>query len=131
MIEDNNLEEQEESQEGLEETSEESSSQEEQKEGEEVNIMAALSYLGILVIIPILTNKEDEFVKFHIKQGLVLLITAVVAMFVGVVPILGWIIAPLVSLACLVLAIIGIINVLGGKKKQLPLIGQYAEKIKI
>jgi len=113
------------------EEAQEESSKEDAKKEEKGNAIAVLSYLGILVIIPILTNKDDDFVKFHIKQGLVLLIVWVFNMFVGVVPILGWIIAPLIALVLLVFVVIGIINVLSGKKKQLPLIGQYAEKLKI
>jgi len=114
------------------EQAQESPQQEEVKEKKEGgNAIAVLSYLGILVIIPILVDKENDFVKFHIKQGLTLLVTGIIGMFVGVVPIIGWIIAPFITLALIVLAILGIVNVLGGKKKELPLIGKYAEKFNI
>lgn len=39
--------------------------------------------------------------------------------------------APLVSLATLILMIMGIINVVNGKEQQLPVIGKYAEKINV
>ncbi len=101
-----------------------------QKEPGGINAMALLSYLGLLVLVPLLAAKGDSFAQFHAKQGLTLLITAVIAMFVGVVPIIGWILAPFITLACLVLAIIGIVNVLAKKKKELPLIGKYAKQLK-
>jgi len=35
--------------------------------------LAWLSYLGILLLIPLLVNRENEYSKFHVKQGIVLL----------------------------------------------------------
>ena len=35
-------------------------------------VMGILCYLGPLVLVPFLTKKEDPFVAFHVKQGLVL-----------------------------------------------------------
>ena len=94
--------------------------------------MALLSYLGILVIIPLITEaKNDPFVKYHIKQGLVLLITCVIGSAVSMVPIIGWILSPFIFLFMIVLAIIGIVNAVGGKEKPLPLIGHYSDKIHI
>jgi uncharacterized membrane protein len=90
--------------------------------------MAILAYLGILVIVPLITEaKNDPFVKFHLKQGLVLLIAEVAAMFIGVFPFIGAILSPLVYLACLVLSVIGIVNAANHETKDLPLIGQWAK----
>jgi len=92
------------------------------------NLMAVLCYLGILIIVPFVTEaKNDPFVKFHIKQGLVLIISLAVGMFIGIIPILGWIIAPLLMLFNLLMVIIGIINAATGKQKELPLIGGLAK----
>jgi len=103
----------------------------EEKTHEEKNVaMAALSYLGILIIIPLITeSRKEAFVKFHIKQGIVLLITSFIAFFVSAVPIIEWILAPFIALAILIMVIIGLVNALGGKEKELPLIGKYSEKI--
>jgi uncharacterized membrane protein len=106
----------------------------EQKSKENNVLMGVLCYLGILVLIPLLTDAKNEaFVKFHIKQGIVLLITGVVAGFVaGIIPVIGWfLLAPLVSLATLILMIMGIINVVNGKEVELPVIGKYGEKINV
>ncbi len=93
--------------------------------------MALLSYLGILVLIPLLAAKEDKFAQYHAKQGLVLLIAGVIGMFIGVIPVIGWMLAPFITLAWLVFAILGIVNVVGNKEKKLPIIGQYADKLNI
>ena len=117
-------------------TSEETSAETDQvseapKKVEDDKLMGILSYIGILCLIPLLTKKDDEFVFFHAKQGLVLFIAEVITTFVAVIPILGWIIAPIAGLIWFLLSIIGIINVLGDKKKELPVLGKYAVKIKI
>jgi uncharacterized membrane protein len=36
------------------------------------NVMIVLSYLGLLALIPLLTEKEDREVQWHAKHGLVL-----------------------------------------------------------
>ena len=95
-----------------------------------VNPLAIISYIGPLCLIPFLTKEKDDFVKFHAKQGLVLFIAEVITWAVfWVFPFL-WFLMNLVSLAWLVFSIIGIINVVNRQKKQLPLIGSFAGKIK-
>ena len=92
---------------------------------------AWLSYLGILWLIPLLTMKENEFAKFHVKQGIVLTIYGfAVGIVGGAIPFLGWfIVAPVGSIIVLILAIMGIINSLGGKDWTCPLgVSVLAEK---
>lgn len=89
--------------------------------------MAVVAY--ILFFVPLLTEaKNDPFVKFHVKQGLVLLLGWVASMVVGMIPILGWIIAPFLGIFLLILFVIGVINALSGKESKLPLIGGFADK---
>jgi uncharacterized membrane protein len=75
------------------------------------------------VLIPLLGKKDSPFAQFHAKQGLILLIGWVVSWF----PVFGGIIGIIV----LVFSIFGIIYVLKGETKKLPIIGDLAEKIKI
>ena len=94
-------------------------------------LMGVLAYLGILVIIPYLMAKEDPFVKFHIKQGLVLLVLGLIVTLIGLILPIMLIIAPVIlvlRLGLLALVIIGIVNVLQGKEKELPLVGQFGSK---
>ncbi|MDR0463398.1 MAG: hypothetical protein LBG64_04230 [Pseudomonadales bacterium] len=104
--------------------------------------MAALSYIGLLFIIPMVTNsKNDPFVKFHIKQGIVLFISYIVAwiasivisMILGNIPIMGGIMSFLISTGIwifyIVLIIKGIVNATGGKTKELPVVGGFASKL--
>ena len=93
------------------------------KDASENKLLAVLCYLGILVLIPLLVKKDSPFIQFHAKQGIVLLIGWVVSWF----PILGW----LLGIGVFVLCIIGIINVLNGEMKKLPVVGDLAEKINL
>jgi len=92
--------------------------------------MAVIAY--ILFFVPLLTeDKNDPFVKYHVKQGLVLFIAAIANMIFAMVPLLGWMLAPLISIGLLILVIVGIINAVNGVEKPLPVIGQYADKISL
>ncbi|OGM97342.1 MAG: hypothetical protein A2735_03160 [Candidatus Yanofskybacteria bacterium RIFCSPHIGHO2_01_FULL_41_21] len=92
-------------------------------------VMGILSYLGILVIIPFLMAKNVPFVKFHIKQGVVL---AVIEIVLWVVSGMLWqlfAIVGILELALLILSIIGIINVVQKKEKELPVVGQFSKYV--
>ena len=98
-----------------------------QPKPEHKNLMGVLAYLGILVIIPFLMAKDDPFVKFHIKQGLLLVIIEIAVWVLGTSMWQLWMFLNLVNLATLVLAIVGIVNVVQGNQKELPLIGSLAK----
>ena len=92
--------------------------------------MAVIAY--IIFFIPLLTDaKNDPFVKYHVKQGLVLFIGYIIEIFVGMIPFIGWIISPLLGILLLILFIIGIMNAIGGKEKPLPVIGGFAQNFKL
>lgn len=93
---------------------------------EKNTVMGVLSYLGPLVLIPLLTEKNDPFVKYHVKQGLVLFVIEVATWLVLDMFRL-WMLSDLINLGCLVLTVIGIINVVKGEQKELPLVGQFSK----
>lgn len=86
-------------------------------------VMAVLAY--ILFFIPLLAAKDSKFARFHTNQGLVLFLGGIIASVVAVIPVIGWIIAPIAGLVITVLAVIGIINAFNGKAKELPVIGKF------
>lgn len=93
------------------------------KDIQDNKIVALLSYLGILCLIPLLAKKDSKFCQFHAKQGLVMTI----ACFFVWIPIVGW----LLGVALFIFWVMGIMNVLSGKMAKLPIIGDLAEKINI
>lgn len=92
--------------------------------------MAVVAY--ILFFIPLLTDaKNDPFVKFHVKQGLVLFIGWVIVWVIGwFISYLLWPIISLLDLALFVLMIVGIINAVNGKTEPLPVVGKFADSFK-
>lgn len=97
----------------------------------QINVMALISYIGPLCLIPLLTKEQDEFVRFHMKQGFVLFIMEVAtSIILSIFPPL-WVIGWVINVIWLVLSIIGIMNVAKNEKKELPLTGKYADRFKI
>jgi len=71
------------------------------EEIENGKLMALLSYIGILALIPYFAEKENKYVRFHAIQGLNLLIinlvvsaassvVAIVATVLFIIPIIWW-----------------------------------------
>ena len=96
--------------------------------GSEHKGLAIVGYIiPILFFLPLVTEgKNDPFAKFHANQQLNLLIWYVMANFIMIIPVLGWIAGPLMWLFGIVLAIMGIMNASQGTQKELPLIGKYS-----
>ena len=91
--------------------------------------MAVVAY--ILFFIPLLTDaKNDPFVKYHVKQGLVLFIAGFIVMVISHMPVI-YIFSWAFNIVMLILFIAGMLNVLKGKEKPLPLIGKFASKFEI
>ena len=103
---------------------------------EENKKYAVLSYIWILALIPMFTDKQSSFVKFHAKQGAIL---AIIEIGYGVVNVvlhallltISWRFFYIVdvlnvpNLLFLVLSIIGICNAIQGREKELPLLGKW------
>ena len=100
----------------------------------ESKLLAFLCYcpgiilIGILIVL--LSKKEDRYAVYHAKQGLVLLLGAIIVSFAcGIIPGIGWFVFfPIAELVIFVLMVIGIINAFSGELKPLPIIGQFADK---
>ena len=91
------------------------------------NIMAALSYFGILLILPWFFASKSPFVQFHLRQGIVVFLFFIFSSFSAWIPLIGWLLWPL----SLVASIYGCIQALQGKYWELPYLGKYAKNLKI
>ena len=107
-------------------------------------VTSILSYIGILWLVAYFAG-DKENAKFHLNQGLVLLIvnlglSVIIAIISGIglgltlggVEILGSIISGIVSVisfpvsvACFVFMILGIIAAANDEEKELPIIGKF------
>lgn len=74
--------------------------------------MGALCYLSILILIPACTKwRQDEFVRFHLNQGLMVLMLATICAALGFVPVLEQVALSLTLLVD-VLSLVGLITAL-------------------
>lgn len=99
------------------------------KDVQDNKLMAAISYVSVLCLVGLFGKKDSPYVQFHAKQGFVLFVAEVILMFVWVIPLLGWLVGFFGWILTLVLAIMGIMNALGGKKTELPVLGQFAKNV--
>lgn len=108
-------------------------------------LMAILSYLGILCLIPYFAEKDNKYVRYHAIQGLnlfiidlicsaVIAVVGVVATILFLIPILGWILGGLLYLVIFLipvgifaLSIWGLVLVFQDQAKELPI----CNKVKI
>jgi len=101
------------------------------KDIEENKLVAAVGYISILCLIPLLLKPKSQFAKFHGKQGLILFIGAVINMVISVIPFLGWILGFIGAVALIILSILGILKALNGEYWEMPYLAEYAKKINI
>ncbi|MBQ7604227.1 MAG: hypothetical protein IJU75_04670 [Clostridia bacterium] len=99
----------------------------EEKDIADNKVMAILAYLWILFLIPLFAAKESKFARFHANQGIILFIASIVvgiaSAILGLIPIVGAIVGWLLSICLFVFFILGIVNAVQGKAKELPFIG--------
>lgn len=108
--------------------------------GSDRTLMVVLSYLWILVLIPLLTKKDDPEVQWHAKNGLGITIGEILAW------VISWVIgyfAPTAigciatSLSCVigmgffVVRVIAIIKGVGGQRFTVPVLSDLGKNINI
>ena len=94
------------------------------KSGEGNKALAAISYLSILFALPYIFTPNDEYAKFHAKQGMKLFLFGIGADILAGIIGLGW----LATLARFYLIYKGMTNALNGKKEPLPYIGTLGDQ---
>lgn len=90
-------------------------------------LLAGCSYLGVLFLVPLLAESKDEFVRFHLRQGVVMFAIGVIASF-GFHYRRG---GSMLMLAVVVVSLVAAIRAWRGDRWQLPVIGKYAAKIEL
>lgn len=91
--------------------------------------MAIVCYLNLLVIIPLIFEKNNNFVRYHINQGLSLclftIVTGVIKLMLNDFLLYSYIFVILMALLIIIMMVIGIKNVCSGEEKPLPIIGNF------
>lgn len=91
------------------------------------NTAAALCYAvgWVTGLIFLLSERKDQTIRFHAMQSL---ITFGVLNALMIVPFIGWVLSPLVMLACFVLWLVLMVKAYQGEEFELPVVGDFARK---
>lgn len=98
---------------------------EEIKFNEKNKAMAMLSCIPIVGLIMIFVEKKDQFVRYHAAQFAIFNITFVI----GIVPIIGWILTPLIGFLALIAFIMALVKINSGERFDVPVLSGWALKI--
>jgi uncharacterized membrane protein len=90
-------------------------------------LMAALSYIGVLFLVPMLARNRSEYAIFHCRQGIMVFAIQAVLSFVTWIPAVG----PFLYLLVLAISIIGFVQAWRGEWWEIPLLGKYAKMLKV
>ncbi|MFA5967314.1 MAG: hypothetical protein WC805_02260 [Patescibacteria group bacterium] len=110
----------------------------------DIKVFAALSYFSILFVVPWVVKKDNSFVAFHIKRGMVLFAAELIAWFIlwliesflialfsmPAAIVVVWL-YKLIWLLFAVVSVAGVYWAITGKEKSLPWVEVFAKNIKL
>lgn len=88
--------------------------------------MAVLACIPIIGLILLFTEKKDLFVRYMGAQST---IAGAILLVCGIVPVVGWLLAPILGLLLTILEIVAIIKTLQGQRFDFPVISGWALKL--
>jgi uncharacterized membrane protein len=94
----------------------------------EDKIMLVLAYLGILSLIPLLTVKDSDFVRWHAKNGLVLGVGGAIVVSILTIPGITCFVTCPLCLVITVLDVMAMIKALNGQRWRIPGVSDLADK---
>jgi len=101
--------------------------------GMQANVAGLLCYapyIGlIMAIVLFVIEKQNKFVRFHALQSIVLCVALILlSMILAFIPLIGWVIMPVVVIGSIILCIVLMIKAYQGEMFKLPVVGDIAEK---
>ncbi|MBL7053749.1 hypothetical protein ISS06_00915 [Patescibacteria group bacterium] len=94
-------------------------------------IIAGFSYLGVLAIGVLAIKPKSEYVRFHLRQGVVLFLAEIVFTLIWIIPFIGWVIGFLGWILCLVLSVVAFAHAISGKKWKIPIVYGFSKKVNL
>ena len=99
--------------------------------GLEQNVAGLLCYVAgwITGLVFFLMEKENRFVRFHAMQSLLTFGgLTVLYMVLGFIPVIGWLLIPVVGLVQVILWVLLMVKAYQGELFKLPVVGDMAER---
>ena len=98
---------------------------------QDAKFFAAVGYLNLLCLVPLLLKKQNKFAQFHGKQALVLFILEIAACILKIVPALGDLVFTVAFVVFGILSLVGIVKVLMGEYWEMPVIFEISNRISL
>ncbi|EMY79905.1 hypothetical protein pgond44_14583 [Psychroflexus gondwanensis ACAM 44] len=98
------------------------------KEAKNIAIISYITIVGLIIAFVMNSDKKHEFSSYHIHQSLGLGLTSLAIGFIGIIPIIGWIINILGVFVLLYMWIMGLVNATNEKQKPIPIFGKKYEE---
>lgn len=100
------------------------------QEIEEGKGAAILAYVPFMCFVPLVKMRQNQFALKHGKQGLILFLVEIVAL-IFLLPKISDLFWGFVIIACLALALAGILYAVQGREWKIPFLGDLADKFRI
>ncbi len=98
------------------------------QDGKNIAIIAYITLIGLIIAFVMNNDKKNPFANYHIRQSVGLMCTALALSLVNIIPILGWVIALVGSIALIAFWVMGLLNAVNGKEAPIPLLGDLYNK---
>ena len=86
-----------------------------------VAILSYITLIGWIIALIMNMSKKTELGSFHIRQALILVLANIILWWI---PVIGW----LLQVVVLIFWVMGLVYAIQGQKKEIPLIGSYAQQ---
>jgi len=97
-----------------------------------VAILTYITIIGFIIAIVIHSGKKTALGAFHLRQGLGLLVSAIVLAMAGwlliFIPILGWLAIWVAWFLMFIMWLMGLIAAASGQQKPAPILGDHYQK---
>ena len=88
-------------------------------------IVAHLWWIGWVIALVVNMNQKEEYASFYIRQSLGLWIASLALGVVGILPLIGWLVAIVGGIILFVFWLMSLIWSISGEMKTVPWIGEY------
>jgi uncharacterized membrane protein len=95
------------------------------KFNENNKVIAMLSCIPIVGLVMLFVEKKDLFVRYHAAQFAIFNI----AYLVGLIPVLGWMLMPIIGIITFVVFILAIIKINSGERFDIPVLSEWGLKL--
>lgn len=97
------------------------------KEAKQIAVISYITIIGMVIAFVMNNEKKLDFANYHIRQSIGLCATGLALAFIGIIPILGWIINIVGIFVLLYMWVMALMNAINGKEKPAPILGKKYE----